>query len=131
MTRLLIRLYGLVDGRERVLAYLVALLTVAACWAVILASGDRLKSLDEGAFLALAQNLAGSGSYVEEPGVPTAYRAPGLVFFLTPFAALGLEIVGLRLVNAALIGLGLVLVYHLVARRAGSPLEGHVRHTVE
>ncbi|KPP83944.1 MAG: 4-amino-4-deoxy-L-arabinose transferase and related glycosyltransferases of PMT family [Rhodobacteraceae bacterium HLUCCA08] len=123
MTRLLIRLYGLVDGRERVLAYLVALLTVAACWAVILASGDRLKSLDEGAFLALAQNLAGSGSYVEEPGVPTAYRAPGLVFFLTPFAALGLEIVGLRLVNAALIGLGLVLVYHLVARRAG-PLAG-------
>lgn len=123
MNQALSRLHGLISGRERLLAYFIAFFVVAVCWAAILLSGDRIKSFDEGAFQVLADNLATSGRYADHNDKITAFRAPGLVFFLTPFSALGLEIVGMRLANATLIGLGLVLVYHLLARKAG-PLAG-------
>lgn len=123
MTHFFSRIYGVIDGRERRLAYGIAFLVVAVCWVAIIGTGARLKSLDEGAFITLAQNLAQNGQYVEVDGVPTAYRAPGLVFFLTPFAAAGFDIVGLRLANATLIGFSLVLIYHYISAKA-SPLAG-------
>lgn len=119
----LVRLSDVLSGRERTLAYAIAAVAVAISWAVILASGDRIKSLDEGAFLAIAQNLAFQGQFAEEPGILTAYRAPGLVFFLTPFVRLGAGLVELRLANAVLVGLGLVVLFHLIRRHAG-PLAG-------
>lgn len=123
MTRALRTLRDLIDGRERMLAYGIATLVVLVCWAAILTTGDRIKSFDETAFLLLAQNLVTIGEFSEVPGELTAYRAPGLVFFLTPFAALGLDIVGMRLATAVLIGLSLIAVFHFLDRKAG-PLAG-------
>lgn len=113
------RLFSLTDGREQKLALLIALLAVLACWALILNSGNIVKSEDEIAFLGLAQSLALEGRFANPDGILTAYRAPGLVFFLTPFAFLGLDMIGLRMVNAVLVGMGLLLVFSLVRRHAG------------
>lgn len=122
MTGLLEKGFNRIAGHERVLAYAIAIMVTLVAWAAIWLAGDRIKSLDEIAFVDLARTLAETGQYAKD-GVPTAFRAPGLVFFLTPIAGLGFEIVALRLVNAGLIGLGLILVYHLLERRAG-PLAG-------
>ncbi|TCM78976.1 ArnT family glycosyltransferase [Rhodovulum steppense] len=113
------RLFDALSGRERAFAYAIAMLAVVACWGVILLSGDRVKSMDEPDFFALAQNLALNGEFAVEPGMPTAYRAPGLVFFLAPFARMGAGLIEMRLVNATLVGFGLVVLFHLVCRHAG------------
>lgn len=106
-------------GRERAAACGIAAATVLICWAVILSTGDRIKSQDETSFLAIAQNLAFEGTYAEQSGTPTAYRAPGLVFFLAPLVRLGAGLVELRMANALLVGVGLVVLFHLVRRHAG------------
>ncbi|MDH5453708.1 MAG: hypothetical protein OEX14_10180, partial [Paracoccaceae bacterium] len=69
--------------RERLFAYLAVALTVLACWLLILLEGDRVKSADEPDFMDIARNLAFHGVFAETEE-PTAYRAPGLVFFLAP-----------------------------------------------
>lgn len=102
------------------LAYLLAIFTVLACWVVILAAGDRIKSADEPDFFAIAQSLAFNGEYAED-GTLTAYRAPGLVFFMAPFVRAGAGLVEVRLANAVLVGLSLILMYHLVRRHAPAP----------
>lgn len=86
-------------------------------------AGGAVKSLDETAFLDIARNLAFEGIYAESDGQPTAYRAPGLVFWLAPFAWLGAGLTELRLTQALLFGLTLVLVFTLFKRRGG-PLAG-------
>ena len=117
------RLFDCISGREKVLAYTVAALAVALCWTVILLEGDRIRSQDEAAFITIANNLAFHGVYAGESGMPTAYRAPGLVFFLAPFVKMGADIVALRLINALLVGAGLIALFHLIQRHR-SPLAG-------
>lgn len=124
MIQVLFRIRNGIEGRERALAYAIACLVVLACWVAIVISGERIKSFDETAFIDLATTLFDTGQYLKD-GELTAFRAPGLVFFLTPFAGLGFDIVGLRMVNAVLVGLGLILIFHMTERRAG-PLAGLV-----
>lgn len=121
--RFLDALHGFVAGKERGLAYAVAVLTVLATWGAILTQGDRVKSLDEGDFYAIAENLAFHGEFRNENGDVTAFRAPGLVFFIVPFVRFGAGLMELRMINAVLVGLGLVLLFHLL-RRHGGPLAG-------
>lgn len=117
------RIFVMLDAWARPLAYLLAALVVAAAWAVIWTTGDVIRSNDERAFMTIAGNLTSTGVYAEDPGVPTAYRAPGIVFFISPVVALGGGLVEARLLNAVLVGLGLAILFHLVRRHA-SPLAG-------
>ncbi|KIC41614.1 hypothetical protein RA27_10295 [Ruegeria sp. ANG-R] len=110
-------------GQEQRLAYAVAFLAVLLCWTLVFIEGGREKSLDESDFLAIAQNLAWTGRFSETGDLPTAYRAPGLVFFLAPVAGLGGGLLEARLANAVLLGLSLVVLFHIVQRHAG-PLAG-------
>ncbi len=116
---LLERLLSRSAGHESKLAYLIAFLAVLLCWAVIFAEGGRERSFDETDFLAIAQNLAWTGRFSETGDLLTAYRAPGLVFFLTPIAGLGGGLLEARLANAMLLGLSLIALFHIVQRHAG------------
>ena len=113
------RVLSLVAGRERIFAYLVIALATALCCAVALTGGTGIRSKDEAAFLGIAQNLAATGMFALDPGTPTAYRAPGLVFFLTPIAHFGGGIIEGRVANALIFGLGLVLLFQIARRYAG------------
>lgn len=102
--------------------------------AVSLRGGDRLKSLDEAAFLDLGGNLAFrfSFAHTNRPEIegydprlslselrPTAYRAPGYAWLLAPFRRLGAGYAGLRILNFLLVALTLALSWSLLLRRAG------------
>lgn len=117
------RFFKFLNGRESLLAHLIAVFVVLCCWTLIFRAGLAVKSADEPDFLQISQVLAQTGMFALEPGTPTAYRAPGLVFFLTPLSALGFDLMQARLVNALLVGGSLVLLYHLIRRQAG-PLAG-------
>lgn len=117
------RLRDRLSGHEKTGLWALAALQVAVCWLLILRTGNQVISLDEPAFLAIAQNLAETGVFANAEGEVTAYRAPGMAFFLTPFVWLGLDLVGLRMVNAVLTALTLILLFHIVRRHAG-PLAG-------
>lgn len=112
-----------ITGREHVIAYMITALTVGLCWAAILMAGDQVKSSDELGFLAIAKNLAFEGRFANEDGVLTAYPAPGIVFFITPFVKIGAGLMELRLANAVLVGCSMLLLFSLVRRNAG-PLSG-------
>jgi len=114
------------------------LLIVAAGSALAVREGSRVKSLDEPAFLDLSQNVAFHVQFAHAnrpdiegyaPGLPlgalrpTAYRAPGYVWLQAPFRRLGAGVVGLRIVNFALVGLTLSVLFLLLVRR-GSRLAG-------
>ncbi len=116
----LYRLKDTLAGREPLLVYVLAALQVALCWALILRTGDRVISLDEPAFLAIAQSIADTGVFAGEDGQPTAYRAPGMAFFITPFVWLGAGLVELRMINALVTALSLIVLFHLVRRHAGA-----------
>ena len=110
-------------GREQFYAYTIIALVVLALASVTILSGDRVRSLDEPNFLAIAENLALNGIYAHQDGELTAYHAPGLVLFITPFVKLGAGLMELRLINNLLLGASLLLVFHMVRRNAG-PLAG-------
>ncbi len=114
---------GFISGREKLWAYTVATLVVLICWGVIFLEGGRIRSFDETAFIAIADSLATHGRYADENGELTAYRAPGLIFFLAPLVKMGAGVVGLRLANALLVGLSLVVLFHFI-RRISTPLAG-------
>ena len=118
----LVRVLSWVNGRERRLAHAVAVFVVLACWAIVLFEGPAAKSKDEVDFLGIAQSVVAEGRFAQD-GELTAFRAPGLVFFLVPVVALGGDLVAGRLALAVLLGLTLALVFDLVRRNAG-PLAG-------
>ena len=120
--RALNTLVNVLAGRERHLAFLIICLVVLTSWVATVMSGDQIKSADERAFFAIAQSLAFEGRFAEN-GELTAYRAPGQAFFLAPFVRFGAGMTELRLLGGVLIGLGLLLAFDLVRRRAG-PLAG-------
>lgn len=110
-------------GREHLYAYTIIALVVLALASVTILGGDRVRSLDEPNFLAIAQNLAFNGIYAHQDGELTAYHAPGLVLFITPFVKLGAGLMELRLINNLLLGASLLIVFRMVRRNAG-PLAG-------
>ena len=112
-------LHNRISGRESGLAYTVAGMVMLLCWALVLKGGDVVRSKDELAFLAISKNLAETGMFALEPGVPTAYRAPGQAFFLAPLSALGAGLMEARLANGVLVALGLVFLFQLVRRHSG------------
>lgn len=113
-----LHLFDFANRHARALAYLIAALVVLAAWAVILQTGDVVRSFDETDFLEITDNLVNDGMFAEEQGVPTAFRAPGTIFFIAPVIALGGGLVEARLLNAMLVGLTLVVLFHLVRRHA-------------
>ncbi|RPH66737.1 MAG: hypothetical protein EHM78_22945 [Myxococcaceae bacterium] len=133
MRSFLTRLVHIVERPRLVLGLAMGLL-VAVGVAIAVKDGPRMKSLDEGAFLDLSGNLAFHGTFAHtnrpdiegfDPALPvgalrpTAYRAPGYVWFQVPFRWVGGEHVLLRAANAVLLALTLWLLYGLVVRRAG------------
>ncbi len=117
------RIYKFLNGRESLLAYIISFCVVFCCWVLIFRAGSAVKSLDEPDFLQISQVLAETGMFALEPGTPTAYRAPGLVFYLAPLTALGADLMQARLANALLAGGTLILLFHLIRRQAG-PVAG-------
>lgn len=133
MRSFLTRLVHIAERPRLVLGLAMGLL-VAVGVAMAVKDGPRMKSLDEGAFLDLSGNLAFHGTFAHtnrpdiegfDPALPvgalrpTAYRAPGYVWFQVPFRWVGGEHVLLRVANAVLLALTLWLLYALVIRRAG------------
>jgi hypothetical protein len=117
-------------GRERRIAYLIALLTIALGLVMAIRTGDKVQSLDEPDFLDLAVNVARTGHFAQTPrandarhasggpaGQPylTAYRAPGYPLLLAPVAALGGRYVGMRFFNFLIVAAGLIALFHVIA----------------
>ncbi len=137
MQSFLTRLARSPDLARRVLGVAVALLIAGGC-ALALRDGDRVKSLDEPAFLDLSANLALHAAYAHtnrpdiegyDPRLPlgelrsTAYRAPGYPWLQAPFRFLGGGYRTLRAVNAVLLALTLWVLFSLLVHRGG-PLAG-------
>ena len=133
MRSFLTRLVHIAERPRLVLGLAMGLL-VAVGVAIAVKDGPRMKSLDEGAFLDLSGSLAFHGTFAHtnrpdiegfDPALPvgalrpTAYRAPGYVWFQVPFRWVGGEHVLLRAANAVLLALTLWLLHGLVVRRAG------------
>jgi 4-amino-4-deoxy-L-arabinose transferase-like glycosyltransferase len=133
MRSFLTRLVHIAERPRLVLGLAMGLL-IAIGLALAVRDGPRMKSLDEGAFLDLSGNLAFHGTFAHtnrpdiegyDPVVPigalrpTAYRAPGYVWFQVPFRWVGGEHLLLRAANAVLLALTLWLLYGWVVRRAG------------
>ena len=110
-------------------------LVVAGGAALALRDDHRLKSLDEPAFVDLADNLAlhGRFAHTNRPDIegydrtlasgelrPTAYRAPGYAWMLAPLRRLGAGYPALRIANFVLVALGLWILNSLAARHAGA-----------
>jgi 4-amino-4-deoxy-L-arabinose transferase-like glycosyltransferase len=86
--------------------------------------GDDLRYLpDEADYFSLATNLVTHGKYTLDGAHLTAYRPPGYPFFLTPFRFLGLNVVGLRILNYLALGLCIFFVYKMLQERF-APLAG-------
>jgi hypothetical protein len=128
------RLVHIADRRpHRVLGLAMGVL-VAVGVTMAVRDGSRIKSPDEGTLLDLSWNVARHGTFahtnrpdIEEfdPAIPvgalrpTAYRAPGYVWFQVPFRWIGGEQALLRVANVVLLALTLWLLHGLVVRRAG------------
>jgi len=121
------------ERARRMLALAMALIVGVGC-ALALRDGDRVKSLDEPAYLDLSANLAVHGvfAHTNRPDVegfdprlpvgalrPTAYRPPAYAWFQAPVRALGGGYRLLRAVNAVLLAGTLWLLFSLLVRRAG------------
>jgi 4-amino-4-deoxy-L-arabinose transferase-like glycosyltransferase len=78
---------------------------------------------DEGNYFDLATNLATKGNYSLDGVQLTTYRPPGYPFFLAPFRLLGLNIIGLRIVNFFALGLCIFVLYTTLRERF-APLAG-------
>jgi hypothetical protein len=139
MNRLLLGVDRVVAHGRTLLGIAMAAFLVAGV-ALAVRDGDRVKSLDEPAFLDIGSNLAFHGQFAHTnvPGVdgydpklplgslrPTAYRAPGYAFFIAPFQRLGAGFVVLRIVNAILVALTLLVLYRFLAARY-SPVAGTI-----
>ncbi|MEM1429470.1 MAG: hypothetical protein AAGG09_08425 [Pseudomonadota bacterium] len=111
------RLLFWIEGRAAPLAYTICAFVVLACWAIVLMEGPVLKSTDEADFLGIARGVVEEGQYARE-GALTAYRAPGLVFFLLPVVSFGGDLVAGRMALAVLLGGTLALCFDLVRRNA-------------
>jgi len=128
------RLAHIADRPHLVLGLAMGVL-VAVGVTLAVRDGSRIKSPDEGTLLDLIWNVARHGTFahtnrpdIEEfdPAMPvgalrpTAYRAPGYVWFQVPFRWVGGEHALLRVANTVLLALTLWLLHGLVVRRAGT-----------
>jgi hypothetical protein len=103
-----------------ILAALVAAILAGGCaWAILL--GDTVRYYDERDYLALADRLAGGGTYSLDGMNPTAFRPPGYPVALAVPAALGAGRVGQRLVNVALHAACVALLFALLKRHRAGP----------
>ncbi len=93
---------------------LVATLLAGAIYAVSL--GADLRYPDEREYVAIARHLVAGQGYTIDGVTPTAYRAPGYPLVLAALIALGLDVVGLRVVNFMLLAGALWLLYRLLRR---------------
>jgi len=93
---------------------LAATLLAGAIYAVGLGAG--LRYLDERDYVAIARHLVAGQGYTIDGVTPTAYRAPGYPLVLAALTALGLDVVGLRVVNFVLLAGALWLLDRLLRR---------------
>lgn len=127
------RLVQIADRPHRVLGLAMGVL-VAVGVTMAVRDGSRIKSPDERTLLDLGGNVARHWAFAHtnrpdvedfDPALPvgalrpTAYRAPGYVWFQVPFLWMGGEHVLLRVANVVLLALTLWLLHGLVVRRAG------------
>jgi 4-amino-4-deoxy-L-arabinose transferase-like glycosyltransferase len=78
---------------------------------------------DEADYYNLATNLVSKGEFSLDGVHPTAHRSPGYPLFLASFRFLGLNVVGLRIVNFLILGLCIFVLFKLLSERF-SPLAG-------
>jgi hypothetical protein len=113
-------LYSRADQHALRLALALVALALLAGAGYCLYLGDRLQFLpDEADYLALVDNLLYQGMYSLDGDTPSAYRAPGYVFWLLPFRAMGAGIAGLRWSNYLAFGLTLAALFRLLERLHG------------
>jgi hypothetical protein len=86
--------------------------------------GNNFRYLpDESDYYNLATNLAFKGEYSLDGVQLTTYRPPGYPFFIAPFRFLGLNVIGLRIVNFFILGLCFLVLYKLLKDKY-APLAG-------
>ncbi len=120
--RLVPRLVAWLENHAGWLAFGLVLLAFLAGVVYSLTLGEQLRFLpDEADYLTLAGNLLAQGKHTLDGLHPTAYRPPGYPILLAGLQALGFgrwipAVLGLRLVNFALLGLTWLLLYRLLSR---------------
>lgn len=115
------RLLAWVERRHLRLVVALALAAALAAGVVAASGGDRVSFADEEDYLAIATNLANSGAYSLDGVEPTAFRPPGLAMLLSVVARIDPGLVTLRVANALLFGV-VVLLAGLLARRIAGPI---------
>jgi 4-amino-4-deoxy-L-arabinose transferase-like glycosyltransferase len=123
--RTLARVVALLSDNAALVALIAASLSVLATGLIALSLGDNLQYEDERDYYTLATNLAEGRGYSMDGVTATAFRPPTYPVLLGVLKVAGLETMGLRLGNALLAGLTVVLVYAL-GRRIASALAGAI-----
>ncbi|RMH60756.1 MAG: hypothetical protein D6678_05105 [Zetaproteobacteria bacterium] len=111
--------------RERISPTMAWRATVGLALAVVLAGavysywlGPDLRYYDEQDYYMLATHLAQDGMFSKDGVHPTAYRPPGWPAMLALAKGLGLDVVGIRVLNFLMLALAMVLLFRIVARLA-------------
>lgn len=84
---------------------------------VVWRSGAELRYVDEREYMQLARHLIHGEGFVNESAQATAFRPPGYPFWLAPWAWLDTAVQVGKALNVALLGLTMLFMRDLVARR--------------
>lgn len=109
------------EKNKRPILGLVITLYVLAGVIYSLYLGSNFRYLpDEVDYFTLASNLAFKGQYSLDGSQLTAYRPPGYPLFLAPFRLLGMNIIGLRMVNFFVLGFCIFILYKILQEQFSS-----------
>lgn len=111
------------ERRATELTIVAAVLAAGSATGLGLVFGSRFRFDDERVYVTVADNLARTGRYSIDGVNPTAFQPPGFETLLGLLRWFHLNVVGLRIANALLLGLAVLLVSAL-ARRIYSPGAG-------
>jgi len=81
--------------------------------------GPELRYYDERDYYTLALHLAQDGMFSKDGVHPTAFRPPGWPAFVALAMGLGLDVIGMRMLNFLLLGFSMLLLFRIVERLAG------------
>lgn len=118
------RSISFLEKKSRIVIAIVIALYILAGVAYSFYLGNNFRYLpDESDYYNLATNLASKGEYSLDGIKLTTYRPPGYPFFIAPFRFIGLDVIGLRIVNFLTLGLCFFVLYKLLKDKF-SPLAG-------
>jgi len=108
------KVYNYIEQNAEKLLWGIILLTISLGGIYSLYLGDLFRFYDEGEYYLIAQNIVEKGFVTINGTDPSAWRPPGYPLWLSLFMTIGFNIFFLRLVNFALLGLCVYLVYKIL-----------------